>query len=74
MPGLQDNLIGVGCVCDNNCTVTFSNHAVNIYIPTGNPIITGWRETDVPCLWRMSLMPNPKDMHTLYSSPDAHKT
>ena len=35
------------------------------------PIITGWRETTGPCLWSMSIMPNPSDMPSLL---DDHKT
>ena len=61
-------------MCDANCTVTFSKHAVNIYSPNGNPIITGWRETDGPRIWRMSIMPNTEDMPQLSSSPDSHRT
>ena len=41
MPGFQENLVGVVRMCDDNCKVTFSKHAVNIYSSTGNPIITG---------------------------------
>ena len=45
MLGLQENLVGVGPMCDANCTVTFIKHSVNIYSPTGTTIITGWCET-----------------------------
>ena len=41
MAGFQENLVGVVPMCDDNCKVTFSKHAVNIYSSTGNPIITG---------------------------------
>ena len=58
MPVFQENLIGVGTMCDANFTVTFSKHAVNIYGPTGTSIITAWRENYGPCLWRMSPLPN----------------
>ena len=71
IPGFQENFVGVGNMCDANCTVTFTKHAVNIYIPTGKPIITGWRETNGPCLLRMSIIPNPSNMPPL---PDEHKT
>ena len=57
--GFQVNMLCVDPMCDANCTVTFSKHAVTIYNPTGTPIITDWRETDGPSLWCMSLMPNP---------------
>ena len=71
MPGFQYNLVGVGPMFYTNCTVKFTKHAVTIYSPTGRPIITGWRETTGPCLWRMSIMPNPSNMPPL---PDDHKT
>ena len=56
---------------DASCNVTFTKHAVNIYSPTGTTIITGWRETTGPRLWRMSIMSNPSDMPLLQ---DDHKT
>ena len=59
IPGFQGDLVGVGSMCDSNCTVTFSKHVVNIYSPTGTPIIKCWCETGGPCLWRMSLLTNP---------------
>ena len=71
MPGLQDNNVGVGPMCDANYTVTFTKNAVNIYSPTGTPIITGWRETPGPLLWRMSKMLNQLEMPPF---PDDHKT
>ena len=63
--------MGLGPIFYSNCTVTFTKHAVNIYSPTGKPIITGWRKTTGHRLWRMSIMLNPSDMHPL---PDYHKT
>ena len=71
MPGFQYKLVCVEPICDANCTVTFTKHAVNIYSPTGTPIITGWRETTGPRLWRMSIMSNPLNMPPL---PNDHKT
>ena len=71
MSGFQENLVVVGPMCDANRTVTFEKHAVNIYSPTGTPIITGWRETTEPCIWFMFIIPNPPDTPLL---PDDHKT
>ena len=65
MLGLQENLVGVGPMCDANCTVIFKKHVVIIYIPTDTPIITGWSEKTGPCLCRISIMPNPVNMPTL---------
>ena len=74
VPVFQENLVGVGPMCDADFIVTFSKHVVNINSPTGNPIITGWRENDGPCHWSMYLMLNPEDVHPLSSAPDSHKT
>ena len=73
MPVFQENLVGVGPMCDVNCTVTFSKRAVNIYSPTVNPIITGWCETDGTCLWCMYILPNPEEVPLLSSALDSHK-
>ena len=71
IPGFQENLVGVGPICYANCTVTFTKHTVHIYIPTCTPIITCWREKTGPCLWRMSIIPNPVNMPPLQND---HKT
>ena len=74
MPSFQENLVGVGPVCDANCTVKILKHTVNIYSPNGTPTIKGCHETDGPFLWRMSLLNNPEDVPPLYSTPESHKT
>ena len=61
-------------MCDAHCTVILSKHAVNVYSPTGNPIITGWRETDGTRLWRMYLLTNTEKVPPLSSAPDSYKT
>ena len=65
MSAFQENLVGMGPMFDADYTVTFTNNAVTIYIPTGTPIITGWSEADVPRLWRISLLPNTEDVPPL---------
>ena len=62
MPGFQENLVGVGPMCDVDYKVTFNKHAVNIYSPTETPITTGWRKDDSPRLWRIYLMPTTEDI------------
>ena len=74
MSGFQENLVGVGHMCDADCTVTVSKHAVNIYSPNGTPIITGYSEFDGTRLWSMSLITNAEVVHLLSSDPEAHKT
>ena len=74
MPVFQENLLGMGPMFDANYMVTFTNHAVSIYIPTGTPIITGWSEAEGPRLWRISLLPNPEYVPPLSSTPDVQET
>ena len=74
MPGFQDNLVGVGPMCNANCTVTFSNHVVNIYSPNGTPIITNWREPNGLRLWCMSILTNAYDMYPLSLDPESQRT
>ena len=58
MPGFRHTLIGVGPLCDADCTVTFTSTAVVVRDPQGNPVLTGWREKSGPRLWRIALQPD----------------
>ena len=58
MPGFRHTLIGVGPLCDADCTVTFTSADVVVRDPHGNPLLTGWQEQSVPRLWRIALQPN----------------
>ena len=73
MPGFQYNVVGVGPMCEANCTVRISKHEFNIYIPAGTPIITGWRENYGRRIWCMYLLPNIEGV-PLSSDPVTHKT
>ena len=57
MPGFQENLIGLGPVCDADYSVTFTKDAVSIYSPNGHRVLRGCQEKEGPRLWRMSLLP-----------------
>ena len=57
MQGFRHTLIGVGPLCDADCTVTFTSAAVVVRDPHGNPVLTGWREQSGPRLWRIALQP-----------------
>ena len=48
MPGFRHALIGVGPLCDADCTVKFTSTAVVVRDPQGNPVLTGWREQSGP--------------------------
>ena len=44
MPGFRHTLIGVGPLCDADCTVTFTSEAVIVRDIQGMTVLTGWRE------------------------------
>ena len=54
MPGFKHTLIGVGPLCDADCTVTFTSTAVVVRDMHGNLVLTGWREKSGPRLWRIA--------------------
>ena len=66
MPGFKHTLIGVGLLCDADCTVTFTRAAVIVWDSQGSPVPIGRREQSGPRLWRISLQP---DETTLPSMP-----
>ena len=57
MPRFKHTLIGVGPLCDSDCTVTFTRAAVMFRDAEGSPVLTDWRKKSGPCLWRMALQP-----------------
>ena len=44
MPSFTSTLVGVGPICDAECTVLFTKKYVKVLSPVGKPILTGWRE------------------------------
>ena len=58
MPTFTNTLIGVGPICDTNCTVVFKKEDVTVLSPQGKPILQGWREDKLPRLWRFALSPD----------------
>ena len=55
MPAFTNTLIGVGTICDADCTVVFKKEDVTVLSPKGEPILQGWREEQLPRLWRVAL-------------------
>ena len=55
MPSFTNTLIGVGLICDAYCKVLFVKKDVVVISPEGKNILTGWREKNLPKLWRFSL-------------------
>ena len=57
MSGFQENLVGIGPICDAEYSVTFTKDVVSVYSPKGHMVLMGWRKIEGPRLWRMSLLP-----------------
>ena len=76
MPTFTNTLIGVGPICDANCTVVFRKEDVTFMSPDGKPIFQGWREKKLPRLWRFALRPDKrgdrKYTTTSQKVPEAH--
>ena len=68
MPSLTNTLVGVGPICDADCTVLFAKHDVTVLFPESKPILTGCIEKDMPKLWHFSLRPSVE--HVLKQTPD----
>ena len=58
MPYFTNTIIGVGPICDANCTVVFKKKDIILLSTEVKTIITGWRENKLPRLWRFDLKPN----------------
>ena len=72
MPGFRHTLIGVGPLCDADCTVTFTRAAVVVRDARGMPVLTGWRENSGPRLWRIALQPDEEHLPKMPNT--AHRT
>ena len=57
MPGFIHTLIGVGSLCDADCTVTFLRESLIVRDQEGTPVITGLRKASGLRLWRIALQP-----------------
>ena len=55
MPGFRHTLIGIGPLCDADCTVTFTHEEVIVRDKQGTDVLTGWREATGPWLRLISL-------------------
>ena len=60
MPTFTNTLIGVGPICDADCTVVFKNEDATVLSPKGEPILQGWREEKLPRLRRVALSSDKK--------------
>ena len=57
MPSFTNTLVGVGPICDADCTVVFTKQYVTVLSPKGKPILTGCRAKKLPRLWHFALKP-----------------
>ena len=55
IPSFTNTLVGVGPICNADCTVLFTKQDVTVFSPGGNPILTGWREKELSRLWCFAL-------------------
>ena len=58
MPTFTNKLFVIGPTCNAGYTVTFTSKDVTLYSARGLTILTGWRETHMPKMWRFVLSPN----------------
>ena len=70
MPSFYHTLIGIGPIYNADCKVTFTKNNVIIYDQGGSPILTGCRERNGACLWRIELTPTPEELPTMPNSMD----
>ena len=57
MPSFTNKIIGVGTICDANCTSVFKKKDVTVLLTEGKPNLRGWREKKLPRLRRLDLKP-----------------
>ena len=78
MPSFTNTIVGVGLICDSDCTAFFTKQDVTVLSPKGKTILTVWRENKLPRLWRFALKPSEeliKDhTSTRQTIPAAHST
>ena len=78
MTSFTNTIIGVGPICDANCTVVFNKKDVTVLFPEDKTILTGWREKKLPRIWRFALKPNDNIIEdyttTNQTTPTAHSS
>ena len=62
MDQMGETLIGVGPLCDADCTVTFIRAALILRDARGIPVLTGWRENSGSRLFRIALQPDKENL------------
>ena len=57
MPGFQHSLLDIGKLFDEDFTVLFKKHSIQVFNPDGDTILNGKSDPSGPYLWRFSLLP-----------------
>ena len=57
MPNFTNNLIGIGKICDSQCTVLFTATEMIVRDKIGNIIWKGLCETNGAWMWRFNVCP-----------------
>ena len=57
LQNFKHSLVGVGTLCDADCTIVFTKSSVTVLDPQDKTILTGWRKRTGPKLWRLSFCP-----------------
>ena len=65
VPGFHHTLIEVGPLCDADCAVTFTRKAVIVRDKQSTAVLTGWRDSTGPRIWRISLQPGKSDLPSI---------
>ena len=65
LPGFRHTLIGLGTLCDADCAFTFTRKAVIVSEKQGAAVLTGWRDSTGPRLWRISLQPGESNLPSM---------
>ena len=76
LPTFTNTLIGIGPICDANCTMVFTKQDVTVISPEVKYILQGQREKKLPRLWRFTMRPNERGEQkyttTNQKGPEAH--
>ena len=65
MPIFFHTLIGVGPICDADCTVTFTREALIVRDQQGTPVLKGCYKASGPRLWRIALQPGEANLPSM---------
>ena len=68
------SLVGVGTICDANCTVVFAKYSFTMFDPQEKVILTVWFGRTGTKLWRLSIRPQQQPDAPIGATMDSLKT